>query len=283
MALQVITREGDATTVNTTWAELTTLGSSGTMPRPQIEKGIRCIKHMLATVGDGVTVITACGGPFAIRLRNATRYSEQVITVQGWGTLVPANSGVCRMKEAFWMPDVNIAVDEGKELIIEGAFSGVDSGTPTFGVTLFCTEEDAGERYYISRLGTCTAIDTDTACNGQFGTATTGNITVPCNGVIERALGVHATSIPLNTAAGGSTFITLRNEGGFDGPDIVIPCGSQESMLTTTGNTSGVNLPIDVPLKRVCKQGGVINARVEMVGVDLGSTCSACTVCFRKG
>jgi len=278
---QVISREGDCATVGT-WAELTSLGSSGTMPRPAVGKGITRIRDLFVTHGDGVSVLTANGGGRFLRFSGATRDGEQIIGIGGWGMLNTGNTGFYFLHPVVLYKDVNIALKAGEELIVEGMQSGTDHGGPTIGYTAICDSGPAPVRNFITREGDITALDTDTALTVIPGSSSTGMITVPFNGKITRLFGCYGHKLPLATAAGGTAFVKLGNEGGFEGPDIYLPVGGVGSLSTTVGTQGGFHEPIVAPQDVVCKQGQAINVRGQQVGVDHGTARPWVTVEFTK-
>lgn len=268
--IQYITREGDCPTVGT-FAELLNLGSSGELPRPVIGKGMHRIRDLILASGDGVSVLTACGGSRVVKLKGATVHGDQVIPFLGWEMLNTGNCGFHLQTPAVYIPNVNIAVTPGEELEVLGLQTGTDSGTPTVGYTAVLDKQQAPKRRFISREGDITTLNTDTALTTIPGSTTTGHVQVPFDGTLTRIIANYANILPLATATGGSVFTELRSEGGFEGQAITLPIGGAGNLITTTGHTSGWHRPLILPFNRPVKQGGAIHVRGQQVGVDHGT------------
>lgn len=224
------TREGPCGTVNV-WAALSQCGSQGTLNAFTVPAGYNSIKELWFTFTDGVPNDSA-GAVFCAKLSGSgLKYGEQFFVIGGLGKEETGSSATADAMTPVKFA-VNVAVNPGGEIWAYGAQYGTDTGTPEVAVTAVWSKDGAPERYYVIRMGSPTALDTDTLLNVQVDT-TLGNIAVPpqCRKIYSVFSAVGG--IMLATATGGTAMIRLRN--GIKEGEQVFGAGAHGALSTTTG------------------------------------------------
>lgn len=264
------TREGPCATVNV-WSALVTCGSQGTVNAFTVPAGYRSIKELWFTWTDGAPADTS-GGVIAVKLSGpGLVYGDQFFVVGGNGKEETGNSGAAEGMTPVKYK-VNIAVEPGGEIWAYGAQYGTDSGTPEPACTAVWTKDTAPERYYVIRMGACTALDTDALLQVVVDT-TLGNISIPpqCHKIysVFGAVG----GIMLATASGGTAYVRLRN--GIKQGEQVYLAGAMANLSTTTGVSGGYTIGLQTQCE-LDLTGQPITPYGCQNGVDWGTPYVAC-------
>ena len=260
--------------------QLTTLGSQ-TAPGPLLVPG--GAKFLRAAYVAAITSNEAADGyAFLVRLEGPGLVRGDFVFAAGAGGGAVATGGRTHVP-AVRIP-INIAVQEGQEILIFSEALGGDMGTAEAGVTLEFGDRagDEGEgKGEVTVEGEITAVDTLTRLINQGSVTTPSRLTPPDAKMLKRIF----VAISSDAAADGEVTFLLRLAGdAIRGGEQTFIVGADAFIDVQSGGdpAHGPMVPLILDnLDLEITPNETLDISMEMAGVDIGTATAVVTAIFQ--
>lgn len=259
--------------------QLVTLGSQ-TAPGPLLVPGgatfLRAI-YVTAVSSNEAT------GQYAAMIRlEGPGIERGVFNIAAGAGGVPVITGGHSLVASKRLP-INIAVQEGQEILVFAEMLGIDMGTSEVGVTLEFGSEAGAEgetKGEVTVEGDITAVDTLTRLTTQGSVAAPSRLTPPDATVLKRVM----YAIASDAAADGEVTYILRLSGdAIKGGEQTFVLGSESFIDVATAGDGQAKSMVPMILDNLdldITPNETLDISLEMGGVDIGTAVGVITAIF---